>query len=69
MTTHLIYYVIAVCKDSYVAYACGFDWNGKWEWFVESMRINVILRHDVMIYVMTTLLTLRDVASVSSRRL
>ena len=21
--------LIAVCKDSYVVYACGFDWNGK----------------------------------------
>ena len=28
--------VIAVCKDNYVVYACGFDWNGKWEWFYES---------------------------------
>ena len=28
--------LIAVCKDSYVAYACGFDRNGKWEWFCES---------------------------------
>ena len=30
---------IAVCKDSYVVYACGFDRVGKWEWFAESMRI------------------------------
>ena len=28
--------IIAVCKDSYVVYACGFDRNGKWEWFCES---------------------------------
>ena len=27
---------IAVCKDSYVVYACGFDRNGKWEWFCQS---------------------------------
>ena len=29
---------IAVCKDSYVIYACGFDWMGKLEWFAESKR-------------------------------
>ena len=28
--------LIAVCKDSCVVCACGFDWNGKWEWFCES---------------------------------
>ena len=28
--------IIAVCKDSCVVYACGFDRNGKWEWFCES---------------------------------
>ena len=28
--------LIAVCKDNYVVYACGFDRNGKWEWFCES---------------------------------
>ena len=28
--------IIAVCKDSYVVYACGFDRNRKWEWFCES---------------------------------
>ena len=27
---------IAVCKDSYVVYACSFDRVGKWEWFCES---------------------------------
>ena len=27
---------IAACKDNYVVYACGFDRNGKWEWFCES---------------------------------
>ena len=25
-----------VCKDSYVVYACGPDRVGKWEWFWES---------------------------------
>ena len=28
--------LIAICKDSYMVYACGFDQNGKWEWFCES---------------------------------
>ena len=28
--------IVAVCKDSNVVYACGFDRNGKWEWFCES---------------------------------
>ena len=28
--------LVAVSKDRYVVYACGFDWNGKWEWFCES---------------------------------
>ena len=28
--------LVAVCKDSYVVYACGFDRNGKWEWICES---------------------------------
>ena len=32
----LILYFVAVCKDSYVVYASGFDRNGKWEWFCES---------------------------------
>ena len=35
-----VYFIIAVCKDSYVVYACWFDWVEKWEWFAESMRIN-----------------------------
>ena len=38
----------AVCKDSYVVYACCFDRVGKWSGFAESMRITtntVIFRH------------------------
>ena len=31
--------VIAVCKDSYVVYACGFDRAGRRQWFTELMRI------------------------------
>ena len=31
--------LIAVCKDSYVVYACGFNLVGKGEWFAESMQI------------------------------
>ena len=34
-------HLFAVCKDSYVVCACGFDRVGKWEWFAESMRITV----------------------------
>ena len=33
--------VIAFCKDSYVIYACGFDWVGKWLGFTKSMRIGI----------------------------
>ena len=39
---------IAVCKDSYVVYACCFDQVGKWSGFTESMRITInmmIFRH------------------------
>ena len=32
--------IIAVCKDNYGVYACGFDQVGKWSGFAESMRIN-----------------------------
>ena len=32
--------LVAVCKDSYVIYTCGFDQMGKWLGFAESMRIN-----------------------------
>ena len=28
-STFVFYFIIAVCKDSYVVYACGFDRNGK----------------------------------------
>ena len=31
---------IAVCKDSYVIYACGFDQLEKWSGYAESMRFN-----------------------------
>ena len=36
MATLLQQIMIVVCKDSYVVYACGFDRNGKWEWFCKS---------------------------------
>ena len=39
--------LVAVCKDSYVVYACGFDRVGKWEWFAESMQRYIILQNDV----------------------
>ena len=29
-TTRINKPLIAVCKGSYVMYACGFDWVGKW---------------------------------------
>ena len=32
---------IAVCKDSYVINACGFDQVGKWLGYTESMRISI----------------------------
>ena len=34
--TRELWPIFAVCKDSYVVYACGFDRNGKWELFCES---------------------------------
>ena len=40
--------LIAVCKDSYMIYVCGFDQVGKWSGFTESLRITikaVISRH------------------------
>ena len=33
---HFCLRIFAVCKDSYVVYACGFDRNRKWEWFCKS---------------------------------
>ena len=40
--------IIAVCKDSCVACACGFDRNGKWEWFCKSKwRCKKLLQNDV----------------------
>ena len=34
--------IIAACKDSYVIYARGFDWVGRWLGFTESIRISII---------------------------
>ena len=34
--SYVVYACGFVCKDSYVVYACGFDRNRKWEWFCES---------------------------------
>ena len=41
-------FLMAVCKDSYVVYACCFDRVGKWSGFAGSMRIAIntmIFRH------------------------
>ena len=44
----LFFFFIAVCIDSYVIYACGFDRVGKGLGFAESVRITIntmFLRH------------------------
>ena len=40
---------VAVCKDSYVILACGFNQHGKWSGFCESCNI-MTWRYDVMSY-------------------
>ena len=39
--------LFAVCKDSYVILACGFDRNGKWSGFCKSR--NVMTLHHIKI--------------------
>ena len=38
---------VAVCKDSYVIYTCGFNWVRIWLGFIESL-VNHVINNDVM---------------------